>query len=87
MGAKYNGVYWDPPKGEKHEWWVAQGVGGRGKGAKKNPSDVVVGCVSVNVLLCMYVFVCGCVRGCACECVNACVHVHVCRGMLLEDAI
>ncbi|KIY96654.1 1,4-alpha-glucan branching enzyme, partial [Monoraphidium neglectum] len=20
MGAKYNGVYWDPPKGEKHEW-------------------------------------------------------------------
>ena len=20
MGAKYNGVYWDPPRGERHVW-------------------------------------------------------------------
>jgi hypothetical protein len=20
MGAKYNGVYWDPPRGERHIW-------------------------------------------------------------------
>lgn len=20
MGAKYNGVHWDPPRGEKHVW-------------------------------------------------------------------
>lgn len=22
MGATYDGIYWDPPAGERHEWWV-----------------------------------------------------------------
>ena len=25
MGAKFDGIYWNPPEAEKHQWCVIQG--------------------------------------------------------------